>query len=179
MNILLIITGSVAAYKSLEIIRELKIRKYNLQCVLSKGGEKFITPLSVSSLSCTTTFTEKDNFSESGMSHICLSRNSDLILVAPASADIMAKTAHGICDDLATTILIAASVPILMAPAMNTVMWNSPAMVRNLNILKQDKICVIEPDYGTLACGETGVGKMATVDNIVKHVEKFRQQKGQ
>ena len=175
MNVLFIITGSVAAYKSLEIIRELKIRKHNLQCVLSRGGEKFVTPLSVTSLSCTTTYTENDHFSESGMSHICLPRNSDFILVAPASADIMAKTAHGICDELATSILMAASVPILMAPAMNTVMWNSPAMKRNLSILKKDGVHIIEPEYGSLACGEVGIGKMAKVEDIVKYVEALCQ----
>ncbi|UQD54323.1 phosphopantothenoylcysteine decarboxylase [Anaplasma phagocytophilum] len=176
MDILLIITGSVAAYKALEVIRELRRRKYNLRCVLSKAGEQFITPLSVSALSDANTYTESDSFSpQECMKHISLSRGTDLILVVPASADIMGKAAHGICDDLPTTILMAANVPVIMAPAMNTAMWQSPAMQRNLNTLKQDKVFIIEPETGILACGEEGPGKMAKVEDIVAFVEKFQK----
>ncbi|MDB1135283.1 flavoprotein [Candidatus Anaplasma sp. TIGMIC] len=172
MDVLIIITGSVAAYKSLEVIRELKRRKYNLHCVLSSSGERFITPLSVSALSGTHTYTEQDAFEENeNMKHISLSRNVDLILVAPASANIIGKVAHGICDDLPTTILMAANKPVIMAPAMNTVMWNSNPMARNLEILKQDNVHIIEPEWGVLACGEAGLGKMASVPTIVDFVE--------
>ena len=172
MDILLIITGSVAAYKSLEVIRELKRRKYNLRCVLSACGEKFITPLMVSSLAGATTYTERDAFSsDESMKHIDLARKADLILVVPATANIMAKTANGICDDLPSTVIMAASVPVIMAPAMNVVMWQSPAMLRNLKTLREDKVLIIEPESGVLACGEEGPGKMATPETIVEFVD--------
>ncbi len=179
MNILLIISGSVAAYKSLDVARELKRRNHNLLCVLSKCGEKFVTPLSVTSLVGHHTYTESDFFSlQASMKHISLSRNSDLILVAPASANIMAKAAHGICDDLPSTILICARVPIVMAPAMNTAMWEAKPTLRNLEILKRDNVQIIEPETGILACGEEGYGKMASVETIISYVENMQNSAG-
>ncbi|QJC27928.1 coenzyme A biosynthesis bifunctional protein CoaBC [Anaplasma platys] len=172
MDILLIITGSVAAYKSLEVIRELKRRKYNLHCVLSTCGEKFLTPLIVSSLSGTAAYTEHDAWTPDGsMKHIDLARKANLILVAPATANIMAKTANGICDNLPTMIIMAAAVPVVMAPAMNVVMWQSPAMRRNLRTLQGDNVLIIEPESGILACGEEGPGKMADPTKIVEFVD--------
>ncbi|MFV9881358.1 MAG: phosphopantothenoylcysteine decarboxylase [Anaplasma ovis] len=174
MNILLIISGSIAAYKSLDVARELKRRGHNLLCVLSKCGEKFVTPLSVTSLVGHYTYTESDFFSlQASMKHISLPRNSDLILVAPASANIIAKAAYGICDDLPSTILMCTRAPIVMAPAMNTVMWEAKATLRNLEILRQDNVQIIEPEAGVLACGEEGYGKMASVDTIISYVENM------
>ncbi|MGN7678396.1 MAG: flavoprotein [Anaplasma sp.] len=171
MNILLIISGSVAAYKSLDVIRALRKQNHDLLCILSKCGEKFVTPLSATALTGQYTYTNKDFFSlQASMQHISLSRNSDLILVAPASANIMAKAAHGICDELATTVLICAKVPIVMAPAMNTAMWEAKATVRNLEILKRDDVKIIEPESGILACGEEGYGKMASVEAITEFI---------
>ena len=174
MNILLIISGSVAAYKSLEVIRELKRRKHNLQCVLSKCGEKFITPMCVSSLSGNYTYSAEDTFSpHDSMKHITLSRKSDLVLVAPATANLVAKIAHGICDDLPTSIILASTAPIVVAPVMNSVMLQSPAMSRNLEILRNDGVHIIDPEFGELACGEEGYGKMPHTDTIVSFVEKL------
>ncbi|MCU7611215.1 phosphopantothenoylcysteine decarboxylase [Anaplasma capra] len=172
MNILLIISGSVAAYKSLDVVRELKRRNHNLLCAISRCGEQFVTSLSVTALAGHYTYTESDFFSlQASMKHISLSRNSDLILVAPASANIIAKAAHGICDDLVSTILTCAKIPIVMAPAMNTAMWEAKATLRNLEILKRDDVQIIEPETGILACGEEGYGKMASVQTIVTYIE--------
>lgn len=170
-NILLIITGSIAAYKSLDLIRRLRERGATVRCVLTRAAEQFVTPLSVAALSeqqvYGSLFDLKD---EVEMGHIRLSREADVILVAPASADIIAKMAHGFADDLATSILLAADKPPLVVPAMNARMWEHPATQRNLKQIQQDGATVIEPEDGMLACGETGSGRMASVDRIVERV---------
>ena len=167
-SILLIITGSVAAYKSLELIRLLKARNVTVTAILSKGGAQFITPLAVSSL--TGTHTYDDLFSltdEVSMGHIELSRMADMILVAPASANIIAKMAAGIADDLATTALLATNKPVIIAPAMNHKMWHHPATQRNLAQLKSDGVRIIEPTEGDMACGEFGLGRLAEPADII------------
>lgn len=167
-NILLIISGSVAAYKSLDLIRRLRERGCNVRCIVTKGGEQFVTPMSVAALSENPVYTDlwslKD---EAEMGHIRLSREADLVIVAPASADIIAKMAHGFADDLATATLLASNKPLFVAPAMNKEMWAHPATQRNIAQIKKDGVTIIEPESGALACGEIGAGRMAEVDSIL------------
>ena len=167
-NILLIISGGIAAYKSLDLIRRLKERGAGVRCVLTGGGAQFVTPLSVAALSEEAVF--QDLFSlkdESEMGHIRLSREADLLVVAPASADLMAKMAAGLANDLASTVLLATDKPVLFAPAMNTVMWDHPATKRNYRILLDDGLHAVGPGQGDLACGEVGAGRMSEPLEIV------------
>ena len=171
-QILLIISGGIAAYKSLDLIRRLKERGAGVRCVLTPGGAQFVTPLSVAALSEDAVF--QDLFSlkdESEMGHIRLSREADLLVVAPASADLMAKMAAGLADDLASTILLATDKPVLIAPAMNTRMWEHPATQRNLRTLLDDGLRAIGPGQGDLACGEVGAGRMSEPLEIVAAIE--------
>ena len=173
-KLLLIIGGGIAAYKCLDLIRRLRERGVIIQAILTKGGLQFVTPLSVSSLIEDKVY--QDLFSltdEAEMGHIRLSRENDLILVAPATADLMAKMACGIADNLAMTTLLAANKPIIIAPTMNSQMWANPATQHNLNTLKERGISVINPADGDLACGEVGTGRLAEVDDIVAEVEAF------
>ena len=173
-KLLLIIGGGIAAYKCLDLIRRLRERGVIIQAILTKGGLQFVTPLSVSSLIEDKVY--QDLFSltdEAEMGHIRLSRENDLILVAPATADLMAKMACGIADNLATTTLLAANKPIIIAPTMNSQIWANPATQHNLNTLKERGISVINPADGDLACGEIGTGRLAEVDDIVAEVEAF------
>ena len=166
-NILLIISGGIAAYKSLELIRLIKKAGGHVRCILTSGGAQFVTPLSVASLSESPVYT--DLFSlrdETGMDHIRLSRESDLVIVAPASADIIAKMAHGLADDLASTTLLASDKPVLIAPAMNPEMWNHEATQDNIHTLEQRGITLIGPGRGDTACGETGMGRMSEPQEI-------------
>ncbi|WP_196492740.1 phosphopantothenoylcysteine decarboxylase [Ehrlichia ruminantium] len=176
MKILLIISGSIAAYKALDLIRKLQENKHTITGIISKSGEKFVTPLSVASLSGNYAYTNADFFNtHNSMHHISLTRNSDLVLVAPATLDIIAKTAYGIADELATTILIASNIPIIMVPAMNPTMWNSKPNQRNINLLKEDNVVIIEPKEGFALCNEYGLGKMAEIQDIVSFVEGFQK----
>lgn len=171
-RVLLIITGSIAAYKSLDLIRRLKEQGYAARCVLTGAAKQFVTPLSVASLSGEPAY--DDLFSlkdESEMGHIRLSREADLVLVAPASADIIAKLAGGLANDLASTLLLATDKPVMLAPAMNVRMWEHKAVQRNVAQVKKDGAIIVEPEKGMLACGEEGAGRMAEVEVIVKAVE--------
>ncbi|MBT4170104.1 MAG: bifunctional phosphopantothenoylcysteine decarboxylase/phosphopantothenate--cysteine ligase CoaBC [Rhodospirillaceae bacterium] len=173
-NILLIISGGIAAYKSLDLIRRLKERGAGVRCVLTQGGAQFVTPLSVAALSEEAVF--QDLFSlkdESEMGHIRLSREADLLVVAPASADLMAKMAAGLANDLASTVLLATDKPVLLAPAMNTVMWDHPATRRNFRTLLDDGLHAVGPGQGDLACGEVGAGRMSEPLEIVAAVENI------
>ena len=161
-RIVLIVSGGIAAYKSLELIRRLRERGVAIRCVLTKGGSQFVTPLSLSALTEDKVY--QDIFSltdESEMGHIQLSRQADLIVVAPASADILAKMANGHADDLATTVLLATDKPVMVAPAMNVRMWDHPATQANLATLKQRGVTVVGPTEGPMACGEFGEGRLA------------------
>ncbi len=172
-QVLVIIGGGIAAYKALELIRRLKERGMRVRGVLTAAGAAFITPLSVASLSGEACY--QDLFSlteESEMGHIRLAREADLIVVAPATADLMAKMAHGHANDLASTILLATTAPVLIAPAMNVEMWKKPATQRNLEQLKADGVHVVGPGAGDLACGETGPGRMAEVAEILAAIER-------
>jgi phosphopantothenoylcysteine decarboxylase / phosphopantothenate---cysteine ligase len=172
-RILLIIGGGIAAYKSLELIRRLRERGLEVRAILTEAGKNFVTPLSVASL--TGQHVHRDLFDltqESEMGHIALSRSADLVVVAPATADLMAKLASGLAPDLASTALLATDKPVLVAPAMNVRMWNHPATQRNLASLKADGIRVVGPNDGEMACDEFGPGRMAEPDEIVTAIEK-------
>lgn len=181
-SILLIISGSVAAYKSLELIRLCKTAGIEVDVILTKGGAEFITPLAVSSLTGRKCYTELfDLTDEVEMGHIQLSRKADAIIVAPASADILAKMAAGMANDLATTALLATNKPVIVAPAMNVQMWNHPATQRNLKQLQADGITILQPESGELACGEIGAGRMmepaailARIQNLESGIKKLK-----
>lgn len=171
-RILLIIAGGIAAYKSLELIRRLRERGAAVRCILTRAGSQFVTPLSVAALSEDRVF--QDLFSltdEADMGHIRLSREADLVVVAPATADLMAKMAHGLADDLASTALLATDTPILIAPSMNVVMWHHPATQANLEALRARGVAVVGPGSGDLACGEEGAGRMAEPLEILAAIE--------
>ena len=172
-SILLIISGGIAAYKSLELIRLIKKAGGSVRAILTKGGEQFVTPLSVSALCEEEVFTDlwslKD---ETEMGHIRLSREADAIIIAPASANILASMAHGLAEDLATTTLLAADKTALIAPAMNHKMWDNPATQRNIETLKQDGHTLLGPEEGDMACGEYGMGRMSEPEDIFKALEK-------
>ena len=162
-RVTLIIGGGIAAYKSLDLIRRLKERQIHVRCVLTRAAQHFVTPLAVSALSHERAYTDLfDAASEFDAGHIRLARECDLIVVAPATGDLMAKMAHGHADDLATAILLAANRPILLAPAMNPLMWNNAATRRNVAQLRHDGVVMIGPNAGEVAeAGEAGVGRMA------------------
>jgi phosphopantothenoylcysteine decarboxylase/phosphopantothenate--cysteine ligase len=171
-SILLIIGGGIAAYKCLDFIRRAKERGAKVRCVLTAAAQEFITPLSAAVLSEEPAFTDLfDLKNETEIGHIRLSREADLIVVAPATADLLAKMAHGLANDLASTVLLAADKPVLAAPAMNWRMWENPATRRNLQQLKADGIHFVGPNEGAMACGEWGTGRMAEVDEIIAAAE--------
>src|SRR5262245_9836628 len=162
-RVTLIIGGGIAAYKSLDLIRRLKERHIHVRCVLTKAAQQFVTPLSASALSGARVYTDLfDPESEFDAGHIRLARDCDLIVVAPATADLMAKMAQGHADDLASAILLAAGRPILLAPAMNPMMWSNAATRRNVAQLERDGIAMVGPNAGEMAeAGEAGIGRMA------------------
>ncbi|WP_421883116.1 bifunctional phosphopantothenoylcysteine decarboxylase/phosphopantothenate--cysteine ligase CoaBC [Pacificispira sp.] len=166
-RIVLIVSGGIAAYKSLELIRRLRERGVAVRCVLTKGGAEFVTPLSLAALSEDKVYTDLFSLTdESEMGHIQLSRQADLIVVAPASADILAKMTAGLADDIATTVLLATDKPVMVAPAMNVRMWDHPATQDNLATLKRRGVRVIGPDEGPMACGEFGYGRLSEPETI-------------
>ncbi len=171
-RILLIVSGGIAAYKTLELIRRLRDRGAAVQVVMTASAEAFITPLSAATLSGQPV--RQDLFSltdESLIGHIELSRSADLIVVAPATANILARMAGGIADDLSTTLLLATDKRALVAPAMNVRMWRHPATQRNVERLKADGIAFVGPDDGSMACGEFGPGRMAEPAAILEAIE--------
>ncbi len=171
-RILLIIGGGIAAYKSLELIRELSRRGIRSRCIVTAGGQEFVTPLSVSALSGEKVFTELfDLDDEADMGHIQLSRSADLVVVCPATADLMAKAAGGLANDLASTTLLATDKPVLMVPAMNVRMWEHAATQRNVETLRSDGIEVMDPDAGDMACGEFGPGRLPEPIAIADRIE--------
>jgi phosphopantothenoylcysteine decarboxylase / phosphopantothenate---cysteine ligase len=173
-RILLIIAGGIAAYKCLDLIRRLRERGAAVRCVLTKGGAQFVTPLSVSTLSRDKVFGDLWSLTdESEIGHIRLARDCDLVVVAPATADILAKMATGLADDLATTVLLATDKPILIAPAMNFVMWDHPATQVNLDKLAARGVHRVGPAEGELAEGETGVGRMSEPMEILAAIEEL------
>src|SRR5215470_8450609 len=174
-RILLIVAGGIAAFKSLELIRRLRERGASVRCVLTANGSRFVTAMSLQALSEDRVYTDLFSLTdESEMGHIQLSRDADLIVVAPASADILAKMAHGIADDLATTALLATDKPVLVAPAMNVRMWHHPATQTNLALLERRGVRGVGPDEGPMACNEYGMGRMAEpADILAAIVQQF------
>ena len=176
-KILLIVTGGVAAYKSPNLVRRLRQRGARVRCVLTAGGAEFVTALALGAVSedkvYETLFSLTD---EDEMGHIRLSREADVILVAPATANILAKMASGIADDLASTALLATDKPILCAPAMNVRMWENPATRENLATLAERGVGFIGPEEGDMACGEWGLGRMSEPDRIAEAIEDFFRQ---
>jgi phosphopantothenoylcysteine decarboxylase/phosphopantothenate--cysteine ligase len=173
-RILLVISGGIAAYKALELIRRLKDRGVAVRAILTRGGAEFITPLSVAALSGEKVFTDLFSLTdESEMGHIRLSREADLVVVAPASADLIAKMAAGLADDLATTALLATDKPVMIAPAMNTMMWQNAATLANIETLARRGILRVGPAAGDLACGEVGEGRMAEPAEILDAIENY------
>jgi phosphopantothenoylcysteine decarboxylase/phosphopantothenate--cysteine ligase len=174
-RVTLIIGGGIAAYKALDLIRRLKERHVHVRCVLTKAAQQFVTPLAASALSNERCYTDLfDPESEFDAGHIRLARDCDLIVVAPATADLMAKMAQGHADDLASAILLAANRPILLAPAMNPLMWSNAATRRNVAQLEGDGIALVGPNAGEMAeAGEAGIGRMAEPLEIASAAERF------
>jgi len=173
-RILLIVSGGIAAYKSLELVRRLRERGASVRCVLTRGGAQFVTPLSLSALSEDKVYTDLFSLTdEAEMGHIQLSRDADLLLVVPASADILAKMAHGQADDLATTALLATDKDVMVAPAMNVRMWTHAATQANLATLRERGVHFVGPTEGDMACGEFGPGRMAEPNDIADAVSDF------
>ncbi|TDI62192.1 MAG: bifunctional phosphopantothenoylcysteine decarboxylase/phosphopantothenate synthase [Alphaproteobacteria bacterium] len=178
-RILLIIGGGIAAYKTLDLVRRLRQRGAQVRAILTRAGAEFVTPLSVSSLTGDKVYQDLfDLTEEAEIGHIQLSRDADLLVVAPATADLLAKMAAGLAGDLATTVLMATDKPVMIAPAMNVRMWQHPATRRNVATLLNDGVFCVGPNDGDMACGEYGPGRMAEpleiVDAIVKHFSDGR-----
>ena len=172
-RILLIVGGGIAAYKACELIRLCRKAGISVRCVLTDGGAHFVTPMTLAALSEAPVHTSLwDLKEEAEMGHIQLSREADLVVVAPATADLLAKMAAGMADDLATTLLLATDKPVLAAPAMNVRMWQHAATVRNVAQLRRDGITVLEPDEGTMACGEYGPGRLPEPAAILAAIER-------
>src|SRR5919106_3021160 len=174
-RVLLIIAGGIAAYKSLELIRRLRERGAAVRVVMTEAARQFVTPLSVASLSEDKVYGELWSLTdESEMGHIRLSREADLVVVAPATADLIARMAHGLANDLASTALLATDKPVLIAPAMNPVMWDHAATRRNIAQAQADGVRLIGPNPGDMACGETGLGRMAEPEEILEAIEEIQ-----
>lgn len=173
-RILLVIGGGIAAYKSLELVRLLRKRNYSVRAILTAGGSEFITPLSVASLTGEKVYQDLfDLTDEAEMGHIQLSRSADLIVGAPATADLMAKFANGLANDLASTALLATDTPVLLAPAMNVRMWQAAPTQRNVRHLTGDGVMFVGPETGDMACGEFGPGRMTEPEQILSAIETF------
>ena len=173
-RILLIISGGIAAYKALELVRLLRKRGMTVRAVLTRSAQQFVTPLSLGVLTENPVFTDLFNLKdEQEIGHIQLSRQADLVVVAPATANILAKMANGIADDLATTLLLATDKPVLAVPAMNVRMWHHRATQRNLERLHADGVHIMTPDDGEMACGEYGTGRLPDPERIAAEVERL------
>ena len=173
-RILLIISGGIAAYKCLELISLLRKRCAEVRCVLTKSAESFVTPLSVAAISEDRVYRELFSLTdEAEISHIQLSRDADLVVLAPATANILAKMAQGIGDDLATTLLLATDQDVLVAPAMNVRMWLHSATQHNISILQSRNIIFAGPTEGSMACGEYGIGRMLEPVEILREIERY------
>ena len=170
----MVISGGIAAYKCPELVRRLRERKASVRCVMTRAAEEFVTPLTLSALSENPVHRNMFSLTENNdISHIQLSREADVLVVAPATANLLAKMANGIADDLASTILLATSAPIMVAPAMNVRMWDHEATRENMETLRARGVSQLGPNEGDMACGEFGFGRMAEVDEIVTALEDF------
>jgi phosphopantothenoylcysteine decarboxylase/phosphopantothenate--cysteine ligase len=175
-RLLLGITGGVAAYKAAELVRLLVRQNVEVQVVMTQAACQFITPVTMQALSGRPVFTDLwDNRIDNGMAHIDFTRDVDAVVVAPASADFIAKLAHGLADDLLSTLCLARMCPLLVAPAMNRQMWENPATRRNIAQVSADGITVLGPDSGAQACGESGMGRMLEAEDLLAAIEAFFQ----
>ena len=173
-RVLLIIAGGIAAYKALDVIRRGRERGLSFRVILTRGGAQFVTPLAVSALAGDKVYSDLFSLTdEAEMGHIRLVREADLVVVAPATADILGKMAHGLADDLATTALLANDKPVLIAPSMNAVMWAHPAVQANVATLRARGVNVVGPGAGDLACGEVGDGRLADPLDIVAAMQRL------
>ncbi|MCX7365643.1 MAG: bifunctional phosphopantothenoylcysteine decarboxylase/phosphopantothenate--cysteine ligase CoaBC [Alphaproteobacteria bacterium] len=173
-RILLIVAGGIAAFKSLELVRRLRGRGASVRCVLTEAGAKFVTPLSLQALTEDRVYSDMFSLTdESEMGHIQLSRDADLLVVAPATANLLARMAGGLADDLAATVLLATDKPVLAAPAMNVRMWTHAATVANVETLKKRGVSFIGPNDGAMACNEYGPGRMSEPEEIVVAIENL------
>ena len=171
-RILLIVGGGIAAYKACELVRLIRKARASVTCVLTGGGSHFVTPMTLAALSENRVYTTLwDLKDEAEMGHIQLSREADLIVICPATADLIAKMTAGIADDLATTLLLATDTPVLAVPAMNVRMWEHAATRRNVDRVRSDGIAVMQPDSGAMACGEFGVGRLPEPEAIMEEIE--------
>jgi len=171
-RVLLIVSGGIAAFKALELIRLLRRRGFGVTCVLTENGAQFVTPLSLQALSESKVYADLFSLTdESEMGHIQLSRAADLVVVVPATANILAKMAGGLADDLASTVLLATDKPVLVAPAMNVRMWLHPATQANMAVLAQRGVHVVQPTEGAMACNEFGPGRLAEPPEILAAIE--------
>ncbi|HYX01218.1 MAG TPA: bifunctional phosphopantothenoylcysteine decarboxylase/phosphopantothenate--cysteine ligase CoaBC, partial [Reyranella sp.] len=171
-RILLIVAGGIAAFKSLELIRRLRERGASVRCVLTANGSRFVTAMSLQALSEDRVYSDMFSLTdESEMGHIQLSRDADLLVVAPATANLLARMASGLADDLAATVLLATDKPVLVAPAMNVRMWTHAATVANVETLRRRGIHVVGPNDGAMACNEYGPGRMSEPEEIVAAIE--------
>ena len=177
-RLLLGITGGIAAYKAAELVRLMTQAGIDVQVVMTAAACRFITPTTMQALSGKPVFTDLwDQHIDNGMAHIDLTRDRDAILIAPASADFIAKLVHGIADDLLSTLCLARACPLLVAPAMNRQMWEHPATQRNIHQLKRDGVTILGPDSGSQACGETGMGRMLEPETLLHDFSAFFQSK--
>ena len=173
-SILLIVSGGIAAYKACELIRLARKAGIGVTCVITDGGQHFVTPMTLAALSENPVYTDLfDLKNESEMGHIQLSRNADLVVVCPATADLLAKMHAGIADDLATTLLLATDKRVLAAPAMNVRMWEHAATRRNVAVLRSDGVTIMEPDNGEMACGEFGPGRLPEPERILTEIQRL------
>src|ERR1700756_3600621 len=179
MRITLGVTGGVAAYKSAELVRRLQTEGHTVQVVMTRAAREFITPLTFAALSgqkvITDLFTGEESGDanlESAIEHIAVAQRTDLLLVAPATADILGKFSRGVSDDFLSTLYLATTAPVVVAPAMNVNMWNHPATQENVERLRRRGVHVVQPDEGYLACGMTGAGRLAGQEGIVTAVRK-------
>src|SRR2546422_9033119 len=172
------VTGGIAAYKAAEIVRGLTRSGAEVHVLMSAGGQEFITPLTLQTLSGQRVITDQWDLSRGpDIQHIALARGLDLFLVAPATADVLAKLAHGIADDFLSTFYLAVTAPVAVAPAMNVWMWEHPATQANISVLRSRGIRIIDPGVGELACGEEGVGRMAEPETIVENALAMAKKK--
>jgi len=177
-RILLGVTGGIAAYKSAELLRELQRRGADVQVIMTESACRFVTPVTMQALSGKPVFTDMwDSRTPNGMPHIELSRDRDIIVVAPATAGFIAKLVHGAADDLLSTLCLARECPLMVAPAMNRQMWENPATQRNIEQLHRDGLVVFGPDSGDQACGETGMGRMLEPANLARSIGAWFQPK--
>lgn len=173
-TIILGITGGIAAYKSAELTRRLVEAGAEVHVMMTKSAREFITPLTLQTLSGHPVHTDLFNLTEEQeISHISLADKADVMVIAPATADILAKVAHGLCDDLITTVICATQAPVLFAPSMNVHMWENPITRENVAKLKKHGYLLLEPDAGALACGYTGKGRLPEPEMIVREIEKI------